>query len=215
VGKASRRSTGSDAEWAKVFKRFRAMIDLRDPDARRRAQRASRLLRQEAKDIYAAADELGRERRHDPSPAKYQAGRVARRVIKDGHLAGDVVAEYIDRWAKNRDAIAGTPEDLRAHGDDIWRLAETLGAMPKNFLEWARKARHGKRGAFPSIAMDYLLDHATEWGVTRRDLAERLVKHNVMPPPARGEDPDPDPVSRWMSLFKDAGPRARKRPSRG
>lgn len=51
VEKARRRSTASDAEWAKVILRFRAMNDLRDHDARR-AQHACRLLKNEATAIY-------------------------------------------------------------------------------------------------------------------------------------------------------------------
>jgi hypothetical protein len=192
------------------------MIDLHDHDARRRVLRASRLLKKEATILYTAANELEREERQDPSPAKYQAGRIARRVIKDGHLDGDVVAEYIDRWASNRAAVAGTWKELRAHGHDIWHLAEVLAATSANYLEWARKERRGKPGgkpggALPSVAMDYLIAHTTKWEATRREIAERLVEHDVMPPPPRSEDPDPDSVARWMTILRSGRSRARNR----
>jgi hypothetical protein len=212
VRKARRRSTASDAEWAKVIQRFRALNDLRDQDARRRAQRAARLLKKEATDIYTAADELEREDRHDPIPAKYQADRVARRVIKEGRLDGDVIAEYIERWAKGRDAIAGTPADLRARGHNIWQLAEVLSATGTGILEHARSMRRGDGdGALPAVAMDYLIEHTTNWGATRREIAERLIEHGAMPPPPRSENPEPDLVVRWMSILRSGRSRARGR----
>jgi hypothetical protein len=212
VGKASRSSTASDAEWAKVIRRFRALTDLHDPDARRRVQRGCRLLKKEATAIYAAADVLEREDRHDASPAKYQAARVARRVIKDGRLDGDVFAEYLDRWARNRDAVVGTPEDLRAHGHAIWRFADVFEGAPKIFLEQARTTRRGDQGgALPSVAMDYLIEHTTKWGATLREIAERLIEDDVMPPPSRSEDSDPDPTARWISIVRMGRSRSRRR----
>ena len=217
MGKERRRSTVSDAAWTKVIQRFRAMIEQRDPDARRRAQHASRLLKSEAAAIYAAADELERERRNDPNPIKYQAVRVARRVIKAGHLDGDSVATYIRDWAGNRGATAGTPRALRAHGHDIWRFGDSLGNMATELLDGARRVRRGEGdgGALPSIAMDYLIEHTTQWGDTLRKIAQRLIAHRMMPPPPRSDDPDPDPVSRWMTILRTGRSRAKKRRANG
>ena len=205
-------TTASNAEWAKVIRRFRSLIDLRDPAARRRIKRACRLLKKEAEELYSAANELGREERDDPNPAKYQAERIARRVIKDGRLDEDVIAEYLTRWAAKRSIITGTPEDLRALADNAWQFAETLSLGPKNFLEWARAKRRGERGgALPSIAADYLIAHAIEWKATQREVAERLYDSEVMPPPARGDNKEGDPIARWMTILRSAWPRAKKR----
>lgn len=192
------------------------MLDLRDPDARRRAQRACGLLKTEAKAIYAVADELGREKRHDPNPAKYQARLVARRVIRNGHLSGDVIAEYINRWAGNRAgiAVAGTPEELRAHADDVWRFAEALENAPTAFVDLARKERRGdgdQGGALPDLAADYLVEYMITWGATNRETAVRLVEREVRFPSSRNDNPEPDPIRRWMAYLKPARARYRAR----
>lgn len=212
VDKSHWSTTASNTEWAKVIQRFRALTDLRDPAARRRAKRACLLLKKEATVLYAVANELGRDDREDPSPAKYQADRIARRVIKDGRLDEDAIAEYLTRWAAKRPVIVGTPENLRAMANDAWRFAETLSLGPENFLEWARKKRRGKRrGALPAIAADYLIEHAIEWKATQREVAERLCDSEVMPPPARGDNQETDPIVRWMTILRSAWPRAKKR----
>jgi hypothetical protein len=212
VDKSRWSTTASSDEWAKVIQRFRALSDLRDPAGRRRAIRACRLLKSEAEALYSAANELEREGREDLSPTKYQADRIARRVIKDGRLAEDAIAEeYLTRWAAKRPTIAGVPEELRALGHDAWLFADALSLGPKNFLEWGRAQRDGERGALPSIAADYLIAYAIRWGATQREIAERLCDAEVMPPPARADNREDDPISRWMTILRSAWPTAKKR----
>jgi len=212
VDKSRWSTTASGAEWAKVILRFRALTDLREPAARLRAKRAADLLKKEAKALNTAADELEFDGRDDPSPAKYQAERIARRVIKEGRIAEDVIAEYLTRWGAKCPTIMGTSTDLRALARDARRFAEVLALGPRNFLEWARKKRRGERqGALPSIAADYLIDHALEWKATQREVAERLYDAEVMPPSARDDNEESDPIARWMTILRSAWPRAKKR----
>lgn len=213
MARARRRAAVSDAEWDVAIRRFHALRDLEDPDALRRAQRLRALARREAQDVYDVANLLERGESVEIGLTRLRPQVIVRRLIRRGHFAGDVIAEYLERWGATRaHETEMSIEALRERAGELWKAADVLSGPVDTYVRLAREARGGPTGRFPSVGLDYLVEKTNAWGATIRETVEQLIARGAKLPERRGESEEADDeFVRWFRILKSARSRTRSR----
>lgn len=136
---------------------------------------------------------------------------IEKRIARMG-LADDSLTKIaLIRIKKTGITAPKTADEFRRLAKALATAAEYVRAAPGQYLEsaklWRMSRPSNATGRVPNIALEGLLRFAMQLGMTDGEIAQQLVDSGQFPD-GPGSD-DPDPVLRWIVVFKSI--RARRR----
>ncbi len=200
----------TEADWDEVILRFQFFRRMEKPDDLRRAKRLPQLISSIAQEVYDIANELERTGTLNADLMKYAAKEIADHIAFNGY-AFEVrhrfaPLEFLDELPEQ---LVGDPADLRHWAHRLKDNADRAQRLVDLYAECVELLRGPKKATrFPSVSMYWLNRKADEWGSTTAEIAQQLLKRNVLP---ESKSEDTEPQRRWEAQLKKGRVRARKR----